>query len=101
MSSVVHLAYWSFFVADGEDSLVKEQIRLNIGALKTYADLWPVAKCVLGQVRGVAQEMFASKKMESLQYVDFVIGEELLRGMIEEEVANTMAVASSLPVTTM
>ena len=40
MSSVVHLAYWSFFVPDGEDGLVKEQIRLNVGALKTFGEMW-------------------------------------------------------------
>ena len=85
MSSIVHLAYWSFFIADGEDALVKEQIRLNVGGLKTLANYWPVAKVVLGQVRGVAQEMFKAKRRTApASFVDYVIGDDMLKGMIED-----------------
>ena len=64
---------------------MKEQIRLNVGGLKTLANYWPVAKVVLGQVRGVAQEMFKAKRRTApASFVDYVIGDEMLKGMIED-----------------
>ncbi|KAF2091243.1 hypothetical protein K490DRAFT_13810, partial [Saccharata proteae CBS 121410] len=83
MSSVVYLSYWSFIVPDGEDGPIKELIRLNTGVLKSLAVQWPVAKTVLGQVKGVAQEMFSSKRATSLHW-NGVAAADLLQ-MIEDD----------------
>jgi hypothetical protein len=66
------------------DAVIKEHIRLNIGMLKQLADTMPIAKTVLGQVRGVAQELFASRKALSNVYWANTSREEILQGMIEE-----------------
>jgi hypothetical protein len=83
MAAVVYLSYWSFIATETGDSVIKEHIRLNIGVLKTMAEIWPVAKTVLGQVKGVAQELFASRKALNNAYWNVVTREEILQGMIE------------------
>ncbi|KAF2459203.1 hypothetical protein BDY21DRAFT_203329 [Lineolata rhizophorae] len=83
LAAVAHLSYWSF-VADGNDAAIKELIRLDVGALKTISDLWPIGKLTLSQVKGVAHEMFVSKRAMSLQYWNSVAAESIFQGMIEE-----------------
>ena len=59
LGAIVHLSACCFVLA-GEDAFVsKERIRLGVGALKTMEEIWPVAGCVLQQVKGVAREVFA------------------------------------------
>lgn len=48
-------------VERGEE--VKQQIRLYTGALKTIAAVWPSAQKAQGQVKGAAQDIFASRKL--------------------------------------
>lgn len=83
MAAVVYLSYWSFIATESGDAFVKEHIRLNIGVLKALADIWPVARTVLAQVRGVAQELFASRRALNNMYWSAVTREEFLQGMIE------------------
>jgi hypothetical protein len=84
MAAVVYLSYWSFIATANGDGIIKEHIRLNIGVLKSLAANMPIAKTVLGQVRGVAQELFASRKALNNVYWGQVTREEILQGMIEE-----------------
>jgi hypothetical protein len=91
MAAVVYLSYWSFIATESGDSVIKEHIRLNIGVLKTWAKVMPIAKTVLGQVKGVAQELFASRKALNNAYWSSVTREEILRGMIEEVPSNDAA----------
>lgn len=59
LAAIVHLSACCFVLV-GEDSFIsKERIRLGVGALKTMEEVWPVAGCVLQQVKGVAKEVFA------------------------------------------
>ncbi|KAF2839422.1 hypothetical protein M501DRAFT_1011261 [Patellaria atrata CBS 101060] len=90
MASVVNLSYWSFIVPDGEDGLIKEHIRLNIGVLRTLSDLWPVASTVLKQVKGVAHEMLASKKAMSINYWNSIAGDEIQTLIEDAEVDDGM-----------
>jgi hypothetical protein len=46
-----------------EDDL-RQQIRLNIGALSKMSDVWRSASCAYTQVRSVAQEIYRSKKAQ-------------------------------------
>ena len=84
MAAVVYLSYWSFIATESGDDVIKEHIRLNIGVLKSLAPVMPIAKTVLGQVKGVAKDLFASRKALNNVYWGQVTREEVLQGMIEE-----------------
>jgi hypothetical protein len=84
MAAVVYLSYWSFIATESGDDVIKEHIRLNIGVLKSLASVMPIAKTVLGQVKGVAKELFASRRALNNVYWGQVTREEILQGMIEE-----------------
>jgi hypothetical protein len=84
MAAVVYLSYWSFIATESGDDVIKEHIRLNIGVLKSLASVMPIAKTVLGQVKGVAKELFASRRAMNNMYWGQVTREEVLQGMIEE-----------------
>jgi hypothetical protein len=84
MAAVVHLSYWSFIVPDGEDGAIKQLIKLDTGALKSLAELWPIARSCLQQVRGVAHEMFTSKKAISLHFWNGVSADDILQRFIED-----------------
>jgi hypothetical protein len=83
MASIVFLSYWSFIATESGDAFIKENIRLNIGVLKTLGELWPIADTVLGQVKGVAKELFQSRKALNNAYSYAVTREEIFQGMIE------------------
>jgi len=83
MASIVFLSYWSFIATESGDAYIKENIRLNIGVLKTLGELWPVANAVLAQVKGVAQELFQSRKALSNAYSHATTREEIFQGIIE------------------
>lgn len=65
LASIIHLSHWSFLTPLTPDDHIKQQLKLNIGALKKLAQIWPNAVMALGQVRGVAQELFQEKKLLS------------------------------------
>lgn len=92
MAAVVYLSYWSFIATEEGDTVIKEHIRLNIGSLKTLAAVMPIAKTVLGQVKGVAQELFQSRKALNNMYWGGVTREEILAVMIEEAPTGVTAV---------
>ena len=84
MASVVHLSYWSFLVPDGQDDLVKQSIRLDVGTLQQYSSTWPIANVVLGQVRGVAHTLFNSKKAMNIHLWGNIAHDDVIRTVIEE-----------------
>ncbi|KAF3033092.1 hypothetical protein E8E12_004276 [Didymella heteroderae] len=84
MASVVHLSYWSFLVPDGQDDIVKQSIRLDVGTLQQYSTTWPIANVVLGQVRGVAHTLFNSKKAMSIHLWSNIAQGDVIRDVIEE-----------------
>jgi hypothetical protein len=84
MASVVFLSYWSFILTADGDSAIKEHIKLNIGVLKRQGEIWPIAHTILGQVRGVAQEIFQSRKALTNEYLPNVTREEAFQGMVDE-----------------
>jgi hypothetical protein len=92
MAAVVYLSYWSFVALEGGDGPIKEHIRLNIGVLKQLSTTLPMAKIVLGQVRGVARELFESKKAKDNWLHGNVTREEIFQGMIEEVPQETQIV---------
>ncbi|KAK7186833.1 uncharacterized protein CC84DRAFT_1176010 [Paraphaeosphaeria sporulosa] len=84
MASVVHLSYWSFLVPDGQDDIIKQSIRLDVGTLQQYSHTWDIAHVVLGQVRGVAHTLWNSKKAMSIHLWNNIAGDEVIRNVIEE-----------------
>ncbi|KAF1914215.1 hypothetical protein BDU57DRAFT_519081 [Ampelomyces quisqualis] len=84
MASVVHLSYWSFLVPDGQDDIIKQSIRLDVGTLQQYSNTWPIANIVLGQVRGVAHTLFSSKKAMSIHLWSNIDQHDIIRNVIEE-----------------
>lgn len=84
MASVVHLSYWSFLVPDGQDDIIKQSIRLDVGTLQQYSHTWGIASVVLGQVRGVAHTLFNSKKAMSIHLWNNIAQDDVIRGVIEE-----------------
>ncbi|KAF1973634.1 hypothetical protein BU23DRAFT_553942 [Bimuria novae-zelandiae CBS 107.79] len=83
MASVVHLSYWSFLVPDGQDDIIKQSIRLDVGTLQQYAHTWDIAHVVLGQVRGVAHTLFNSKKAMSIHLWNNIAHDDVIREVIE------------------
>ncbi|CAK7237589.1 hypothetical protein SBRCBS47491_010032 [Sporothrix bragantina] len=65
LSSIVHLSKWAlYFIQDEED--LRQQIRLNIGALNRLSEVWKAANTASGQVKGVAQEIYRAKKAQQI-----------------------------------
>lgn len=68
------------------DEDLKQQLRLNTGALKTLWQVWPAAGKAFGQVKGVAQEIYAVKKQAAeVGYWANLPEDEVIRSMIEDQ----------------
>lgn len=63
LGAIVDLSRWAGLGGAERNEEIKQQIRLYTGALKTIADVWPSARKAQGQVKGAAQEIFASRKL--------------------------------------
>lgn len=68
------------------DEDLKQQLRLNTGALKTLWQIWPSAGNAFGQVKGVAQEIHAAKKhtVEIGYWVNYT-NDEVMQSMIQDQ----------------
>jgi len=68
------------------DDDLKQQLRLSTGSLKTLWQIWPAAGRTFGQVKSVAQDMYAAKKqaMEN-GYWNTLTHDEVMRSLIEDE----------------
>jgi hypothetical protein len=70
LSSIVDLCMWGSSLPRDEDAL-RQDIRLNIGALKNLGGVWKSASIASGQVKKVAQEIYASKKRQRLDEAEW------------------------------
>jgi hypothetical protein len=86
LSSIVHLSKWAlYFIQDEED--LRQQIRLNIGALNKISEVWKAATMASGQVKGVAQDIYRAKKAQQISPA-FWVGftqEEMIRSLNTDE----------------
>ena len=86
LASIVHLSCWSVLMPLMHDDDLKQQLRLNTGALKTLWQVWPAAGKAFGQVKGVAQEIYAGKKQAAeVGYWANLTEDEVMRSMIEDQ----------------
>ena len=86
LASIVHLSCWSVLMPLMHDDDLKQQLCLNTGALKTLWQVWPAAGKAFGQVKGVAQEIYAGKKQAAeVGYWANLTEDEVMRSMIEDQ----------------
>ncbi|KAI1815976.1 N-terminal binuclear Zn cluster-containing/DNA binding domain-containing protein [Poronia punctata] len=83
LSSIVHLSKWALYFIHDEDDL-RQQIRLNIGALNKLSGVWRAASTAGSQVKGVAQEIYRSRKAQQTNPNFWV-------GLTQEEIMSTMS----------
>ncbi|CAJ2510240.1 Uu.00g061400.m01.CDS01 [Anthostomella pinea] len=86
LSSIVHLSKWALYFLQDEDDL-RQQIRLNIGALNKLSHVWKAASRASGQVKGVAQEIYHARKAQQTN-ASFWVGftqEEIIGSMSADE----------------
>ncbi|KAI1844917.1 hypothetical protein JX265_009543 [Neoarthrinium moseri] len=87
MSSIVHLSKWALWFVQNDDDL-RQLIRLNIGALNKLSSVWSAAGRASGQVKGVAQEIYRTKKAAQQNNASFWVGytqEEIISSMSADE----------------
>lgn len=83
LSSTVHLSKWAlYFIQDEED--LRQQVRLNIGALNKLSEVWKSATNASKQVKAVAQDIYKAKKAQQINPAFWV-------GFTQEEVINSIA----------
>ncbi|EFW99612.1 c6 zinc finger domain containing protein [Grosmannia clavigera kw1407] len=88
LSSIVHLSKWAlYFIQDEED--LRQQIRLNIGALSKLSEVWRAANTAGGQVKGVAQEIYRAKKAQQINPAFWV-------GFTQEEMISSINADESI-----
>lgn len=86
LASIVHLSCWSVLYPLLNDDDLKQQLKLNTGALKTLWQVWPSAGRAFGQVKGVASEIWQRKKEVVERGWWGEVGEEVfIRNMHEEQ----------------
>ncbi|KAL3953726.1 hypothetical protein ACCO45_011682 [Purpureocillium lilacinum] len=89
LSSIVHLSRWALFFIPHDDDDLRQQVRLNIGALNRLAEVWGAADRARGQVKAVAQEIYQAKKQQRLNSQFWV-------GLTQEDMLNTIATDDSI-----
>lgn len=103
LSSIVHLSKWALWFVQNDDDL-RQQIRLNIGALNKLSSVWSAAGRASGQVKGVAQEIYRSKKAAQQTNAQFWVGfsqEEIISSMAADESIMTEINTMLQPATSM
>jgi hypothetical protein len=83
LSSITHLSLWATLPVMSPDQDLREQIRMNAGALKAVAPVWPSAEIGLRQVTNVAQKIFANRKDVGEGFWRDFIEDDFMAGMIE------------------
>jgi hypothetical protein len=89
LSSIVHLSRWALFFIPHDDDDLRQQIRLNIGALNHLSEVWVAADRARGQVKAVAQEIYTVKKQQRSN-------SEFWLGLSQEEMLNRIATDDSI-----
>ncbi|TVY22851.1 Transcription factor [Lachnellula hyalina] len=86
LGSIVHLSCWSLLMPLTHDDDLRQQLRLNTGALKTLWQVWPSAGRAFRQVKGVAQDIFAAKKqLVENGYWPTLTDEDVMQNMIQDQ----------------
>ena len=69
-----------------QDETLKQQIRLQTGALKSIATVWPSARKVQSQVKDVAKEVYYSHKLAASEgFWNTSTSDEMMMRLAEDE----------------
>ncbi len=80
------LSRWAALLPPSQDEALKQQIRLQTGALKTIATVWPSAREVQSQVKDVAREVYHSHKLAAdAGFWNTFTSDEMMRRLVEDE----------------
>jgi hypothetical protein len=84
LSSISHLSLWSSLPVIASDQDLRQQIRMNAGALRALAPVFPSAVMGFRQVTTVARKIYANRKdaVGEVFWRDF-IGEDFMTSLIE------------------
>ena len=87
LSSITHLSSWATLPVMSPDQDLRQQIRMNEGALKAVVSVWPSAGIGLEQVTMVARNIYASRRDNaSDEFWRDLIDDSIISGLIEEAV---------------
>jgi len=88
LSSITHLSRWATLPIMTPEQDLRQQIRMNAGALKALAPFWPSAETAFRQVTNVAQKIFANRKdaVGEAFWRDFM-DDDFMGGLIEGTVS--------------
>jgi hypothetical protein len=89
LSSIVHLSRWALFFIPHDDDDIRQQIRLNIGALNCLSEVWGAADRARGQVKAVAQEIYKVKKQQRTN-------SQFWLGLSQEDILHTITTDDSI-----
>jgi hypothetical protein len=86
LSSITHLSLWATLPLMTPDQDLRQQIRMNAGALKALAPIWPSAGISLREVTNVAQKIYANRKDTAGEafWRDF-IDDDFMGGLMEND----------------
>lgn len=79
----------------GDESFLREKVRLSIGALAGMAEVWRTAAVALGQVRGVAREIYEAKRRRQETEAE-AAAVDAWSGVVEESFAADVAMACAM-----
>ncbi|KAE8447886.1 hypothetical protein EG329_010115 [Mollisiaceae sp. DMI_Dod_QoI] len=88
LSSIAHLSTWSALPVISLEQDLKEQIRMNAGALRAISDVWNSARMGFGQVTKAAQMIYANRKDAAgdVFWRDFM-QDDIMTGLIESTIS--------------
>ena len=86
LASIVNLSRWAALLPPIQDEALKQQIRLQTGALKSIATVWPSARRVQSQVKDVAKELYYSHKLAAGGgFWNTSTSDEIMMRLVEDE----------------
>ncbi|KAI0166526.1 hypothetical protein GGR57DRAFT_496790 [Xylariaceae sp. FL1272] len=107
LSSIVHLSKWALYCIQDEDDL-RQQVRLNIGyrtdIFIKLSSVWKAAENAGAQVKGVAQEIYRSRKAQQSNpsfWVGFTQQEIMSSMSADEGIMSEISLLPTLPETTL
>ncbi|KEY70035.1 hypothetical protein S7711_04050 [Stachybotrys chartarum IBT 7711] len=89
LSSIVHLSKWALHFVQHDDDDLRQQIRLNTGALNDLSTVWACSGRARDQVKGVAQEIYRIKKQQQTH-------PQYWTGLSQQEVVESIATDNSI-----
>ena len=84
LSSIIHLSRWALYFVPHDDEDLRQQLRLNIGALNKLSEVWSAADRARGQVKGVAHDIYRIKKQQHMN-------PQYWLGFTQEQMVSTIA----------